>query len=104
MGRVVQHLLQSEEHYARLVGQLRERPPAPSPDPPGPLASINDAVRELAAARQALLNALDDIDEASFYRLSILGREEYSVLSVLENVAHHDREHGQQVRSIVTSR
>jgi uncharacterized damage-inducible protein DinB len=102
-GRVVQHLIQSEWHYVRLVRQLRELPPTPPPELPDALASVHDVVRELAAARQALLAALDGIDEASFYRLGMLGREEYSVLSVLENVAHHDREHAQQVRSITAT-
>ena len=103
VGRVVQHLLQSEWHYVRLVRQLRELPPAPPPELADAPTSVADAVRELTAGRQALLEALVGIDEASFYRLSTVGREEYSVLSVLENVAHHDREHGQQVRSIVAS-
>jgi hypothetical protein len=29
-----------------------------------------------------------------------IGHEEYSVLSVLENAASHDREHARQIRSI----
>lgn len=101
--RVVQHLLQAEWHYERLVRQLRELPPTPAPEPPGPPTSVTDAVRGLTASRQALLAALDGIDEASFYRLGAVGREEYSVLSVLENAAHHDREHGQQLRAIVAA-
>jgi uncharacterized damage-inducible protein DinB len=100
-GRVVLHLIQSEWHYVRLIRQLRELPPSAPPDLPDVVTSVADAVRELAAARQALLDALEGIDEPSFYRLGTLGREEYSVLSVLENVAHHDREHGQQLQRIV---
>jgi|GEM_PF-2100517 len=99
--RVVQHLIQSEWHYARLVSHLRGLQPTPPLAPPTSPASVPDAVRALSAARQALLDALDGIDEASFYRLGTVGREEYSVLSVLENAAHHDREHVQQIRSIV---
>ena len=98
--RVVQHLIQSEWHYVRLIRHLRGLPPTPAPDPLGPPGSVADAVRELTASRQALLGALDGVDEASFYRLGTVGREEYSVLSVLENVAHHDREHAQQLRDI----
>lgn len=107
VGRVVQHLIQSEWHYARLVRQLRELPPAPEPEPAAAPAAAPasgaEAVREISASRQALLDALEGIDEASFYRLGMVGREEYSVLSVLENVAHHDREHAQQIRVIVAA-
>ena len=102
-GRVMLHLIQSEWHYVRLVRQLRELPPASPPELPDAVTSVADAVRELTTAHQALLEAIDGIDEAAFYQLRMLGREEYSVLSVLENVAHHDREHGEQVRSIVAS-
>jgi uncharacterized damage-inducible protein DinB len=103
VGRVVLHLIQSEWHYVRLVRQLRELPPSSPPELPEAVASVAIAVRELTAARQALLEALDGIDEAAFYRLGTLGREDYSVLSVLENVAHHDREHGQQLQRIVAA-
>ena len=41
------------------------------------------------------------VDEETFYRLGAVGHEEYSVLSLLENVALHDREHGPQVREIL---
>jgi uncharacterized damage-inducible protein DinB len=102
-GRVVHHVLTSEWHYERLIRQLRELPPSPQPALPDALTSVQDAVRELAASRQALIDALAGIDEESFYRLGTLGREEYSVLSVLENVAHHDREHGGQIGSIVAA-
>ena len=103
VGRVAQHLIQSEWHYARLIRQLRELPPISVPEQSGVPASGAEAVRELAASRQAVLDALEGIDEASFYRLGTVGREEYSVLSVLENVAHHDGEHAHQIRSIVAT-
>jgi uncharacterized damage-inducible protein DinB len=103
VGRVIQHLVQGEAHYAHLVRRLRDLPPAPAPEPPEPPGSVAEAIRALTASRQALLDGLDGVDEAAFYRLTSLGREEYSVLSVLENVAHHDREHAQQIRSIVAA-
>ncbi len=37
----------------------------------------------------------------TFYELKRVGHEEYSVISVLENVANHDREHAEQIRAIV---
>jgi uncharacterized damage-inducible protein DinB len=101
--RVLQHIIESEHHYARLVAALRGLPPAPPPEGQQELASLADAVQRLDTSRKELLAALDGIDEESFYRLDMVGREEYSVLSVLENVAHHDREHGQQLRSIAAT-
>jgi uncharacterized damage-inducible protein DinB len=58
LGRVVQHIIQSEWHYAHLVRQLRERPPVPLPQLPGAPTTGDEAVRELAASRQSLLDAL----------------------------------------------
>src|SRR5262245_22592246 len=54
--RVVEHLIQSEWHYVWAVAQLRglELPPSGPTDPP---ASVQDAVRALAASREALLAA-----------------------------------------------
>lgn len=101
VNRVVQHIIQSEWHYARLIAQLRGEAEPPS-GPVEPPSSPADAVQALAASRAALHDALQGIDEPAFFRLATVGREEYSVLSVLENVAHHDREHGQQVRAIIT--
>jgi len=37
----------------------------------------------------------------TFYELRRVGHEEYSVLSVIENVANHDHEHAAQIRAIV---
>ena len=101
--RVLQHVIESEWFYARIVSRLRELPATEPPEQQHAPASVSDAVEALAASRQALMAALDGIDEASFYRLGAIGREEYSVLSVLENAAHHDREHAQQIRSIVAA-
>ena len=69
----------------------------------GPPASVANSRRDLAASRKALLAAIDGVDEETFYQLRRVGHEEYSVLSVLENVALHDREHSAQVDSIVGS-
>ena len=59
----------------------------------------------LQDGRKALLKALDALDDdplayETFYTLKQMGHEEYSVLSVLENVANHDREHAEQIRNI----
>ncbi len=101
--RVLQHIIEGEWSHVRLVTQLRGLPATPPTAAGDTAASVPQAVRQLTDARQALLATLDGIDEESFYRLGTIGRQEYSVLSVLENAAHHDREHAQQIRSIVAT-
>jgi len=101
VGRVLEHVIGGDWSHVRHVVELRGRSAAPAEAESGTPASLADAVRRLAASRGALLAALEEVDETSFYRLGSVGREEYSVLSVLENAAHHDREHAGQIRSIV---
>lgn len=99
--KVLEHLVQSEWLYARLVQHLRG--PAVQGDiVSGAPASVQDAEDRLSASRAALLAAVEGVDEESFYRLSAVGHEEYSILSVLENAANHDREHAEQVRGILS--
>ncbi len=99
--RVLEHVIQSEWLYARLVAHLRELLGAPGETRSGAPASATDALQRLDASRRALLAALEGVDEESFYRLRTVGHEEYSVFSVLENAAHHDREHAEQVRAVL---
>jgi hypothetical protein len=101
--RVLQHVIESEWHYAVLINQLRGLAVTPRAGALGNPASVTDAERRLAESRRALLEALDGIDEAAYYRLGVIGREEYSVHSVLENVVHHDREHAAQLQNIVAA-
>ena len=120
--KVLEHVIHSEWLYARLATHLRgDSPPeggtltetGPPPigstptdtteEPPVAFTSVAEAVRQLDAVRAALLAAIDGIDEESFYRLQTVGHEEYSVLSLLENVALHDREHGPQVQEILAA-
>ena len=100
VGRVLEHVIESEWLYARLVTHLREKP-VPGDVVSGAPSSAADAIDRLDASRRALLAALEGVDEESFYRLGTVGHEEYSVLSVLQNDANHDREHAEQVRSIL---
>ena len=37
----------------------------------------------------------------TFYELKRVGHEEYSVVSLLENVASHDQEHAAQIQAII---
>ena len=60
----------------------------------------------LLDSRTALLKALGALEMdpkayETFYELKKVGHEEYSVLSVLENVASHDHEHAAQIRAIL---
>ena len=102
VGRVLEHVIESEWLYARLVAHLREAP-MPGDVVSGVPLSAGDATERLDASRRALLAALDGVDEASFYRLSVVGHEEYSIISVLENTANHDREHAGQIQAILAA-
>ena len=99
--RVLQHVIESERHYARLAAHLSGR------GTPAPTAEIGDdagpsaLVLALEESRRALLAAVEGADEEAFYRLQRLGQEEYSIASLLENVANHDREHLGQIRGIL---
>ncbi len=100
--KVLEHVIQSEWLYSRLATHLRGDVPPEEPEPEA-FASVAEAVRQLDDVRAALLGAIDGIDEEPFYRLQTVGHEEYSVLSLLENVALHDREHGPQVQEILAA-
>ncbi len=93
------HVVQTEWWYARGVAALRELDPPP-PLNPGPLDSVRDVSLALQAARAALTDACDGVDEEHFYLLRKIGPQDYSVLSILENCADHDREHAHQVAKL----
>jgi alkylhydroperoxidase family enzyme len=101
VSRILDHVLHSERLYGQLisvfsgVGMAVE--PAESPSTSG------EAITALAGTRQAVLDAVGHVKEADFYRLQTIGHEEYSVLSILENVASHDREHAEQIRRTIES-
>ena len=100
--KVLEHVIQSEWLYSRLATHLKGSTSAEEPEPAA-FASVAEAAEQLDAVRAALLAAIDGVDEESFYRLHTVGHEEYSVLSLLENVALHDREHGPQVQEILAA-
>ena len=103
VARVLEHVIQSEQLYARLVSALRDQPVVEGATESGAPDSVDGALSRLGSGRRALLAALDGVDEDSFYRLRQFGHEEYSVLSVLENTASHDREHAAQISAIIES-
>jgi len=105
--RVLEHVIHSEHLYAQatayLVGSQVEAGGASSPP-----ATASDARRMVLDSRTGLLNALKELETdprgyETFYELRKVGHEEYSVLSVLENVANHHREHAEQIRTILTA-
>lgn len=99
VARVLEHVLHSESLYTQLISVFSGKPAMPPQG--GTLAEASSAVAALDASREAFLSAVDAVQEADFYRLQTIGHEEYSVLSILENNAAHDREHAEQVRKTV---
>lgn len=101
--RVLEHVIEFEWLCVMAVATLRKEaaPERPSRSCEG--QPLDEILCILDSSRHALLAALDGVDEETLYRLERLGREEYSVLGALENVAHHDREHAEQVTAIMSS-
>ena len=101
--RVLEHVIQSEWLYASLVAHLQDKavPERGSTSCEGqPVAEI---LCMLDSSRGALLSALEGVGEDAFYEVKKMGHEEYSILSVLENVSNHDREHADQIAAIVAT-
>lgn len=96
--RVLEHVIESEWMYAAATAFLNGKPSPASQ--PSEIRGVAEIVPKLESGRQALIEALEGIDEERFYAIRKIGHEEYSVLSVLENVANHDREHAAQIRKI----
>ena len=96
LGRVLHHVIESDAIYAKMLAHQCARS-APDIDTREPLDGA-DAATKLAATRTAVEAMADGIDDETLYRLVRFGHEEYSPLSVLENIASHDRDHfGQMV-------
>jgi hypothetical protein len=99
--RILEHVIWHEQVYVRFIASIRGAPiAAEMPDyTPG---SVDDARRLLSESRAAVLAGIDGIDEETFYRLTKLGFEEYSIVSMLENEANHEREHGDQIKKTLS--
>jgi uncharacterized damage-inducible protein DinB len=95
---VLRHVIDSEVAYAKVVGFLRSAPVELATAGDDDVATGAAAADALVRVRARLLDAVAGVDEATFYDLRPLGREQYSVLSVLENIASHDHEHREQLR------
>lgn len=100
---VLRHLIDAEVAYATVLGFLRtsaiEVPNASDDD----VVSASAAIAALERTRKQLVALLDGVDENTFYDMRSLGTNEYSVMSVLENVADHDHEHLSQIVKTLAS-
>jgi hypothetical protein len=86
--------------YTQLISMFTGEPVGPAgADPP----TLDAIASSLETSRQALLAAVFQVRSEDFYRLQIIGHEEYSVLSILENVANHEREHAEQIMKTLAS-
>ncbi len=101
--KVLEHAIHSEVLYGRLARHLRELPQPEGDAATVPPATVAGAIGALEHSRAALEGAIEGVDEETFYTLHVVGHEEYSILSLLENVALHDREHAPQIQDIVSS-
>jgi len=97
--KVLEHVIVSEQLYGQATAYLcgAQVPEGRDASVPG---SASEARTMLLESRKALLKALEELDmdpmaPEKFYELRKVGHEEYSVLSVLENVANHDGEHAE---------
>jgi DinB superfamily len=99
---VIEHAIQHDYYMAMFVAHARgER--AAMGDPSCAGQPIDEIVCRMENGRRALLSLIDGIDEDAFYELQKLGHDEFSPLTALENAAAHDREHAQQIASILLS-
>jgi len=95
--RVLEHVIWHEEIYVRMAAHVRGAT-GPGEMPDNTPSSVADAIERLAASRARLLAGIEGVDEETFYKLARMGYEEYSIYSMLENEANHEREHAAQIR------
>ncbi len=100
---VLRHVIDAEVAYTKVVGFLRSSPVDLANASDDDVASARAAVEALERTRTQFVALLDGVDEETFYELRALGREQYSVVSVLENVAAHDHEHLEQITKTLTA-
>lgn len=103
VSKVIEHVIMHDYLMARMATHIRKAD-APSPaDMTCAGQSIDEVLCRLEAGRALLLAAVNGVSEDDFYRLEKAGYEEFSVISLLENSASHDREHTAQIRAILQS-
>lgn len=100
MSKILDHVVHSERLYAQLISVFSGV--GTSVEPSGTPSTSAEALAALESTRIAVLDGIGHVMEEDFYRLQSIGHEEYSVLSILENVASHDREHAEQIRKTIS--
>ena len=100
VSRILKHVVDSERIYTQLISVFNGKPAISFQS--GELNTAEAVTSSLGATRAGLLEAISGVEEKDFYRLQTIGHEEYSVLSILENVASHDHEHADQIRKTVS--
>lgn len=104
LQEVLRHVIEAEVAYTRVVAHLRGLSLQVPDATPEDVASVAAVVAALERYRGVLMSAVEGVDEDTFYDVRSLGREQYSVMSVLENVSDHDHEHlGQIERTLAAS-
>jgi hypothetical protein len=101
--RILEHVIESEWMYAQAAAYLCGQPAPERGQSSCTGQPADEILCLLDSSRTALLGAVEGVSEDAFYEIKRLGHEEYSVLSILENAAAHDREHAGQIRSIVNT-
>ena len=101
VSKILHHVLRSERLYTQLISVFSGKPT--NVPETAQFASAADAKSALDNSRDAFLSAVQEVSEDDFFRLQTIGHEEYSVLSILENNASHDREHAEQIRKTLGS-
>ena len=99
VSKILDHVVHSERLYAQLISVFSGV--GTSVEASGTPSTSAEALAALEATRIAVLDGVRHVKEEDFYRLQTIGHEEYSVLSILENVASHDREHAEQIRKTI---
>jgi uncharacterized damage-inducible protein DinB len=102
VSKILAHVVHSERLYAQLISVFSGV--GTSVEPSRTPSSSAEALAALEVTRKAVLDGIGHVKEEDFYRLQTIGHEEYSVLSILENVASHDREHAEQIRKTIGER
>src|SRR5574341_1280338 len=91
--RILEHVIESEWMYAQAAAYLCGKSAAERGSTTCAGQPADEILCMLDSSRTALLGAIEGVSEDAFYEIKRLGHEEYSVLSILENAAAHDREH-----------
>lgn len=100
---ILQHLSQYESLYARGAAYLRGVSAPRRSEGACSGQRVDEILCVLDASRTALLQAVASVSERAFYEVKRVGQEEYSILSLLEKAASHDREHATEIRTIAGS-